>query len=76
LRASRRTATSEIVLAAILRDARRAKPRAELLRMRSVGFVSAATALVTDSLLFVRQQSEVSNSVGFGVLRDAPGGNA
>jgi hypothetical protein len=38
--------------------------------------VSAATALVTDSLLFVRQQSEVSNSVGFGVLRDAPGGNA
>jgi hypothetical protein len=40
LRASRRTATSEIVPAAILRDARRANPRAELLRMRSVGLSS------------------------------------
>jgi hypothetical protein len=28
------------------------------------------------SPFFVRQQSEISNSVGFGVLRDAPGGNA
>jgi hypothetical protein len=35
LRASRRTATSEILQAAILRDAQRAKRRAELLRMRS-----------------------------------------
>jgi hypothetical protein len=34
LRASRRTATSKTEPAAILRDARRAKPRAELLRMR------------------------------------------
>jgi hypothetical protein len=34
LRASRRTATSETEPAAILRDARRAKRRAELLRMR------------------------------------------
>src|SRR6202045_4110709 len=42
LRASRRTATSEIVPAAILRDARRAKRRAELLRMRSVGLSSSA----------------------------------
>src|SRR4249919_560382 len=42
LRASRRTATSEIVPAAILRDARRAKRRAELLKMRSVGLSSSA----------------------------------
>src|ERR1700738_1762838 len=34
LRASQRTATSETEPAAILRDARRAKQRAELLRMR------------------------------------------